>query len=90
MSSLTSTATREGNAENPKGIMKNRHAYGQDQRNTLEVAFNNKEAIYDLQEEVQEKMTPWKRTPENNITSPCTVVTESRETLIKDSDLKKV
>jgi hypothetical protein len=40
--------------------------------------FNFKE-----EEDLQEKTTPRKRTPENDITSPCGVVTESSKTLIK-------
>jgi hypothetical protein len=92
MSSLTSTTTREGSAEKADGIMKNKYAYGQEQMDKFDAAFENKEAMFDLDEDedVREKTTPREGTPENDIESTCGVVTESEETLERDGIEEKV
>ena len=92
MSSLTSTTTREGNAERAVEIMKKSTTYGQEQMDEFDAAFENKDAMFDFDEDydVRDTTAERKRTPENDIESTCGVVTVSEERLERNGIEEKV
>jgi hypothetical protein len=72
--------------------MKNNSAYEQEQMDEFDAAFENKEAMFDFDEDedVRDKTTQRERTPENGIDSTCGVLTESEETLERNGIEEKV
>jgi hypothetical protein len=71
--------------------MKN-YQYEQEQLESFGAVFDNEEEMFDFEkgEGILERTAPKKSTTDNDIASPCGVVTESSETIIWDGNVEKV